>query len=486
MVLGGRRGAVTLMAFAIIMITAMMALGAFLLGKTLVARHELQGGADAMARAMALAVQRGRNGIREVDGANLHRYMPTITGNMPPPGASAPAVQPPVYLATNPAGPSTAPLQIDVALRASVVDALAGRILEVAKMDIGTRATYRVRQNSVDQVDRLIPQVVLVLDYSSSMQVPWPGAINCMDGTGRSVRSLMNVARADLEVNWGLVLFGGGLCDQFEVSDSNYDRIRTASTRSSQCGAGVAGANDGATYTDDALARAGQMLDPTRPNIQPWERYVVIGTDGDPLPDFRRARAIAAADTLRMSAGDADDEGITVYSFAIWNPASVRFGPSIRQFVERIAGGGGDPDGEPENACGLDLGGDDHCFEVNSVDEMRDLFVDSMSDVACQMQNALSPRARTDQGRTRVFAFMRPKNDRTREARILADCTRPRDRWPNGCNNCPADEACDPVRLMPSGKVRIEDEPSCNLLQTGQWELVVRYDLPFLSQPPGG
>ena len=209
------------------------------------------------------------------------------------------------------------------------------------------------------------------------------------------------------------------------------------------------------------------MLDPARANIQPWERYVVIGSDGDPLPAFRRGRAIAESDTLRMSPGDIDDDGVTIYSFAIWNTGSVRYGPSIRQFAQRIAGAGGDPDGEP----GLPSGDPNHWFEVASVNDMHDLFVNSMSDVACQTINPLSPPARYRDagGNPRIFAFMRPKNDRTQESRIMAVI--------------PGDP--DPVRLMPSGKVRIEDEPSCNLLETQRWELVIRYDQPFLAQLGG-
>ncbi len=443
------------MAIVMILFVCMLAAAAFLLGRVAVAQHELQTAADAFSRSLAISVQRSDAGADAASDPNLAVYFPqTIPTNHRSPLTAAPAV-----LRTN-GGLNGPPWwEAAVTIQGQALSDSAG-LTTLARIPVTVRSVARVDQNVVEDVQRLTPQVILALDYSSTMQRYFDPPRQRYKALQKAVEDVLDL---DLEVDWGLVLFGAGVCREEPLGPNNAGIIRMK-LAGSTCGAAAGGS--GNTFMKRAMDRALNFFQ--RPGVRPWERFIIFGSDGYPEPASQNPRD--SARQLRTLKLDQDDEGVSIYSFSLktTDPGTSQMEAIMRQ----VAGEGGN-----------DAGNDDSmAMVVTNTNQMRNLFQDTLAEVFCQTHNPLAPRAVLYNGEPRVWAFTRPRGT-TNETRIIPDCGRPRVQWPPGCNNCPADPQCDPVRLMGSGKVRIEQQAICDLMEAGTHELVIRYNQPCLADP---
>ena len=135
------------------------------------------------------------------------------------------------------------------------------------------------------EVERRLPKLVLVLDYSGSMWQSFGNGRTRIDSLRTAVNGLLD---QQLDVEYGLVIFSSSVLSVVDVdADPNQDDIRQAMS-----------ARDpgGSTNYADPVSRAASLLT----NLEDTGYYILLVGDGEPnTPGNGRDPAMAAADDAR-------------------------------------------------------------------------------------------------------------------------------------------------------------------------------------------
>ncbi|MDX2090215.1 MAG: vWA domain-containing protein [Kofleriaceae bacterium] len=176
--------------------------------------------------------------------------------------------------------------------------------------EIRAKSTSSLPQIRFDSVERRLPKLTLVLDYSGSMNLPFSGGnTRAIDVLEDSVDLLLN---AGLEIDYGAAFYSDNVFKTVPIGNGAPNGIVSAMN---QYDAG------GSTNTAAGLSSAQNLLSA----VPDTGRYVLLVSDGEPN-SFDQGKA--AANALW-------DAGMTIFSLEIRRSGS---GPALDQFMTDVAG----------------------------------------------------------------------------------------------------------------------------------------------------
>lgn len=176
--------------------------------------------------------------------------------------------------------------------------------------EVRARSTASLPQIRFDSVERRLPKLALVLDYSGSMDLPFSGGgSRAIDVLEDSVDGLLG---AGLEIDYGAVFYSTNVFETVPIGAGAPNGIVNAMN---QYDAG------GNTNTAAGLSSARNLL-LAAPDTG---RYALLVSDGEPN-SFAEARA--AADRMW-------DDGLTIFTLEVRRSGS---GAALDQFMTDVAG----------------------------------------------------------------------------------------------------------------------------------------------------
>lgn len=176
--------------------------------------------------------------------------------------------------------------------------------------EVRARSTSSLPQIRFDSVERRLPKLALVLDYSGSMDLPFSGGSQrAIDVLEDSVDALLG---AGLEIDYGAVFFS---TDVFKTVPINAGAPNGIVNAMNQYDAG------GGTNTAAGLSSTRNLL-LAAPDTG---RYALLVSDGEPNS---RDEARAAADRMW-------DDGLTIFTLEVRRQGS---GAALDQFMTDVAG----------------------------------------------------------------------------------------------------------------------------------------------------
>ncbi len=362
-----RRGAITIVMLVLTMIVAMVMAASFLIGRAITARLELQTSTDAVARAAALVAQ-----VRGMGAANRPvAYTPVVLANSAR-NLTAPIA---VIVLDDPNGDW---LHINAELRTQVGTDSTGLTGDVAVIDVMTRARVRVHQQIFDEVERIVPKMVLVLDYSHSMDEGFGGSKR-ITALRDGVDGLLDLG---LEIDYALVIYCTEVKGEVPFGAGNEGQIRAIMGRRT-CGE---------TYTGKALQRARQML-----QGQPGdERFVLLVSDGAPTGPVP---PVPVADDLRTN------QETSIFSMQIIAPGA----GLLELIMRRLAGPVDDDNGNDP----------DFFVAVANAAVMVAMFQNITSEIECRTAPLDPLPTQLANGGYRVFGFLRTPGGAEEESAVF-------------------------------------------------------------------
>ena len=350
-----RRGAITIVMLVLTMIVAMVMAASFLIGRAITARLELQTTTDAVARAAALVAQEQGTGAANRPVA----YTPVVLAN-----SARNLAAPIAVIALD--DPNGDWLHINAELRTQVGTDSTGLTGDIAVIDVTTRARVRVHQQIFDDVERIVPKMVLVLDYSHSMDEGFGGS-NRITALRDGVNGLLDLG---LEIDYALVRYCTTVKQVVNFAAGNEGQIRAA----------LGGRTCGETATGEALQRARLMLQ-GQPDD---ERFVLLVSDGVPTS---LVPPVPVADDLRTN------QQTSVFSMQIIAPGA----GLLELIMRRLAGPVDDDNGNDP----------DYFVAVGNAGVMVAMFQNITSEIQCRTAPLNPPPQQKADGTYRVFGFMR-------------------------------------------------------------------------------
>ena len=291
-------GAFTPLAGAAALVLAALALGSITVGRLSIVKADSQRAADAAALA---ATQLIRDRGLPYDASARLAAEATGRGNSPLPIVFT-------WTVTEDGD------SVDIQVQAQIAVTGPTLIMNGGSRIVTSSAVAQVAQSRFDEAERRLPKLVLALDYSGSMTLPFSG------GSGMAIdvleTSVSTLLAANLDIDYGAVFFSSNVFRTHAISPAAPGQILNTMAA---FGAG------GSTNTAAALNRARDVL-AAAPDTG---RYVLLVSDGEPCcasNSFSAARA--AADNVW-------NLGATIFTLEIRRSGS---GAALAQFMTDVAG----------------------------------------------------------------------------------------------------------------------------------------------------
>ncbi len=203
---------------------------------------------------------------------------------------------------------------VNIDVRTSVNLALPTLVFSGGSTEVSARAQGKVTQIRIDDAERRLPKLVLALDYSGSMRLPFSGggssAINVLES------SVAQLLRADLMVDYGAAFYSSRVFRTVSINPNAPNQIISIMNR---YGAG------GVTNTADALNRSGNIVTAGTNT----GRYVLLVSDGEPCCS---SNSFSAA---RSAARGLWNRDVTIFTLEIRRRGS---SSRLSQFMTDVAG----------------------------------------------------------------------------------------------------------------------------------------------------
>jgi Flp pilus assembly protein TadG len=293
--------------------------------------------------------------------------------------------------------------------------------------EVQARSVARLTQSRVNEAERRLPKLVLVLDYSGSMTAPFSG------GGGRAIdileQSVSGLLAAGLDIDYGAVFFSDNVFRSVPIGAGAPNTI--ISTMNSYDAGGV-------TNTGAALSSARNLL-LAAPDTG---RYVLLVSDGEPCC---QSNSFAAA----RSAGDAIfNAGMSTYTLEIRRSGS---GAELDQFMTYVAG------------TPTERHDQDHHFVATSASDLVTEFRNIVASIVCKV-GPVTP-APGEPSSLRVYLA---QGDVERAVPVTDDLVR--------------DQALERFRWEPSDSTVRLTPTACDAVLDAGADVIVRYDRPGLSE----
>jgi hypothetical protein len=235
-------------------------------------------------------------------------------------------------------------------------------------VSVTARARGSARQQRITEAEKRYPQLVLVLDYSGSMQRSFDGSMDD-DRSNDSYWDLIDAANALLdkgyEFRYGVVIYASDVLDSTShVRLGNLDAVKDKVNKRQPCP--YDGQDGCMTGTWLALDRARELLaDPALPEGE--GKFVLFVSDGEPSGGSGdpKAKSVAAANGLW-------DLGAEIFSIQITN--SRQSSTTLREFMHSVSG-------TPEKR-GVP---DGHYWNADNPELLEALFEQFANALACQL-----------------------------------------------------------------------------------------------------
>jgi Flp pilus assembly protein TadG len=414
---GSERGAFTPLMGAGSLILGVIVLGGVSVGRLAAVKQDSQHAADAAAMS---AVQLVRDRGMPFDAAAQAAAEATGSAN---------AKLPVSYTWTVTERPDSVDIEVTTAI------AVAGGVAMIGgDRTVRSAATAAIRQSRFDEADRRLPKLVLILDYSGSMNAPFFGGgdtkINVLEN------SVAGLLAADLMIDYGAAFYSGGVFATVGIGPGAPAQINNVMAAN---GAG------GVTNTAAALG-AGRNLLTAAENTG---RYALLVSDGAPC---------CSADSVTQAKNTAPslwDNDITIFTLEIRDNPPVA---SLAQFMTDVAGS---PSSRGDAAF--------H-FVAESAADLVDKFKKIVAEIVCAI-GPITP-APTDAATLRVFL----KSGTTeRRVSLLNDLP----------TYAPGDDLADHtdeeafIFNFAEQKVHLS-ERACNAIIDSGDDAIVRFDSPYL------
>ncbi len=445
---GGRdreRGAMILIMAGVLVLVAVLAMGALTIMRLVLARQEVQRTADAACLAATTIIK--------------HDGLPFDGGKQ---GAAA------AIAARNHAGldfrfawdSQEADDHVDVQCQVSLDFAAPAMIWSGGRMTVTASAQGTVPQETYTQATKKYPKFVLVLDYSGSMTRPLvahPDGPSSYDLLKTAVNTLLDY---HFDIKYGLIIFASSVIDSVDIGLGNGEEIRKHVNASHGCPNG----NDCNTDTWDALKAARALFDKTDGDEA---RYVLLVSDGQPNIDGKVTpqQGIPLAE---KAAGDLFADGVSIYTLQLVNTTVNQ--ADLIAFMKSISGD--PPDGESPAPD------PDYYASADSEQKLDDEFQSIGHSLAC----AIGPLSPAPPDPTKLHVFV--KDPGAGELVVLdakkADppAAKIRDLWRTDLDFHNGD-----YFFYKADKQTIYvTPPVCDAMVTDGQKIVVRYDRVRLSQ----
>lgn len=288
MMLRRQRGAFTPIMGAACLLLGMLTVGGVSIGRLTLVRTDSQRCADAAGLAAAQLV---RDEGMPFDGGQRARAELVANGNTD---------FPVVYTWDVEETPDAVDIEVTAAIDVSTPFGI---------KTVSSRSKARVAQSRFDEAERRLPKLVLVLDYSGSMSLPFVGGGSKIAALEASVAALL--ARG-LMIDYGGVFYSSSVFRTVGIGPSAPGAINGIMAT---YGAG------GGTNTTAALLAARNLLTPT--DDTGW--YVLLVSDGQPN----------SPSSARNAAVNLWNNGITIFTLEIRDSPPI---PALAVFMTDVAG----------------------------------------------------------------------------------------------------------------------------------------------------
>jgi len=406
----GERGAIAPAAGVAVIVLSVLAMGAISIGRLAAVRSDAQQAADSAALAAATAVR--------------ERGLPFDATTR----ASAEAIarknsRLPIAFQWNVVD---RPSGVDFTVTTSIDVSLPLLVFSDGRKTVQANATGRAAQTKFDDAERRYPKLVLVLDYSGSMSLPFSG------GSGRAIdvleQSVRNLLLAGLRIDYGAVFFSTGVFRTLGIGPSTPGQIISTMNHYD------AGGN---TNTAAALSSGRNVLT-AAPNTG---YYMLLVSDGEPCCS---SSSFSAA---RQAAVNAWNSDITIYTLEIRRSGS---SSALAQFMTDVAGS---PTSRRDR---------NYHFVATSAADLLARFQDIVASIVCKVGPMAPPPA--DPSTLRVFL-----RSGTSERRLQAS------------SNLAADRSIEAYQYFSADQTIRLTERACDAVIDSGNEVVVRYDSPTLT-----
>jgi hypothetical protein len=219
---------------------------------------------------------------------------------------------------------------------------------------VESRAKASITQTRFDDADRRLPKLIMVLDYSGSMNAAMPGGggARAIDVLKASVNNLLD---ADLRIDYGMVIYSGGILSVVPPGEGTPSHINNIRNAVNGRGAG------GMTCTSCGLNRARELLLGAGDDTG---RYVLLVSDGAPTAGGNEAGARSAANSLWA---------IEASNFSLHIDSSGGGDPALRNFLISVSGA---------YTSHPDAG---YYFYADDASSLRDTFEIIVSSIVCSV-----------------------------------------------------------------------------------------------------
>lgn len=295
---GSQRGAISVGMVAGIVLVAVLAMGAISIGRITATRSDAQSAADSAALAAAQMIR--------------DRGLPfTASARAAAESLAQRNSQLPIAFQWN---ITQSPTAVNVQVRTAIVLNLPTLVFSGGSTTVEARSSASVAQTRFDDAERRLPKLVMALDYSGSMTLPFSG------GGSRAIDVLENSVAAllatDLMIDYGAAFYSSSVFRTVGISDGAPNQI-----------VNIMNSYDAGGATNTAAA-----INSSRTLVTPGEntgRYILLVSDGEPCC---ASNSFSAA---RNAANAAWNNDVTIFTLEIRRSGS---SAALSQFMTDVAG----------------------------------------------------------------------------------------------------------------------------------------------------
>lgn len=293
-----QRGAISVMAVAGIFLMAVVAMGAISIGRIAATRSDCQSAADAAALAAAQM-------IRD------HGLPFSASSRAAAESLAQRNSQLPVQFQWNLTQTAD---EVNVSVRTAITLNLPTLVFSGGSTTVNAKASARIAQTRFDDAERRLPKLVMALDYSGSMTLPFSGGgSRAIDVLENSISSLL---ATNLMIDYGAAFYSSSVFRTVAISPGAPNQI-----------VNIMNAYDAGGSTNTAAA-----LNSARTLVSAGEntgRYILLVSDGEPCCS---SNSFSAARNAAVAAWNQD---ITIFSLEIRRSGS---SAALSQFMTDVAG----------------------------------------------------------------------------------------------------------------------------------------------------
>lgn len=405
-----QRGAISVAAVGGVLVLAVVAMGAISIGRITATRSDAQSAADSAALAAAQMIR--------------DRGLPfTAASRAAAESLAQRNSQLPVQFQWN---ISQTPDEVVISVQTAITLNMPTLVFSGGSTTVNANASARIAQTRFDDAERRLPKLVMALDYSGSMTLPFSGGgSRAIDVLESSVAALLGT---DLMIDYGAAFYSTSVFRTVAISDAAPNQIVSIMN----------------TYDAGGSTNTAAAINSARNLVSAGEntgRYILLVSDGEPCCG---GGAFSAA---RNAARTAWNRDITIFTLEIRRQGS---SAALSQFMTDVAGS---PSSRRDP---------NYHFVATTASDLVNKFQDIVASIVCKV-GPMSP-APSDPSLLRVYL-----SSGGSERAVPAS------------TNLAADRNLERFRYETADRTIRLTERACDAVIENGDEIVVRFDKPGLT-----